>query len=262
LEISDTINEGYEEESGPSRGNDTLAVVHNWITEYTFSMPDNTDGAWEIKRNGETDDQYITIPTTSTSFLTRNDQTSMSADVSDVYILRLKAELPAGNYNRNLILNGTAKDSSVVTQKSTSVNGIVSVKPPCCDGFVAGNTVLTKGNGVNVEPVTGNGGVAVWTVDFDDGGKLCFPSGVSGSTPTIYLVDLYDDENTKIEGWSSTMPYGQVWVVGAFTSTDAVYEHPNGTCYIGNLTKSDPDIMQFKDPGRNEGATLFGESDG
>ena len=262
LEISDTINEGYEEESGPSRGNDTLTVVHNWITEYTFSMPDNTDGAWEIKRNGETDDKYITIPTTPTSFLTRNDQTSMSADVSDIYILRLKAGLSAGNYNRNLILNGTAKDSSVVTQKSTSVNGIVSVKPPCCDGFVAGNTVLTKGNGVNVEPVTGNGGVAVWTVDFDDGGKLCFPSGVSGSTPTIYLVDLYDDENNKIEGWSPTMPYGQVWVVGAFTSTDAVYEHPNGTCYIGNLTKSDPDIMQFKDPGRNEGATLFGENDG
>ena len=137
LEISDTINEGYEEESKPSRGNDTLTVVHNWITEYTFSMSDNTDGAWEIKRNGETDDQYITIPTKSASFLTRNDQTSMSADVSDVYILRLKAELPANNYNRNLILNGTAKDSSVVTQESTLVNGIVSVKPPCCDGFVA-----------------------------------------------------------------------------------------------------------------------------
>lgn len=266
LDPTSTINEGYEEESGPSAGNDLLTIKHDWVTEYTLHMPDNgDDGAWEIKRNGETDDQYITIPTTPTSFLTRNDQISMSADVSDVYILRLKAGLPANEnngYDRTLLLNGTKKDGTSLAQQHITMQGQVSVKPPCCDGFPGGNTVQTKGNGVNVEPVTGNGGVAVWTVDFDDGGKLCFPSGVSGSTPTIYLVDLYDDENNKIEGWSSTMPYGQVWVVGAFTSTDAVYEHPNGTCYIGNLTKSDPDIMQFKDPGRNEGATLFGENDG
>jgi hypothetical protein len=155
----------------------------------------------------------------------------------------------------------------VVTQKSTSVNGIVSVKPPCCDGFVAGNTVQTAGNvdgvTIDVNPVTGGGGVKVWTLDFDVGGKLCFPSGMSGSTPTVYRVDLFDEDNNKLDGWNPTMPYGQVAVMGAFTSgTSVVYEAPDGTCYVGDLTDPDPATMQLKDPGRNEGPTLFGVDDG
>ena len=142
---------------------------------------------------------------------------------------------------------------------SFNLEGEVSVKPPCCDGFPGGNTVQTKGHGPTVDPVTGGGGIEVWTVDFDAGGQLCFSSGMSGMSPTMYKVDLYDEDNVKLQGWSPTMPYGQVLVMGAFTTgTSAVYQSPDGTCYVGDLTDPSPATMQLKDPGRNVGPTLFG----
>ena len=262
LDPESTTNEGYEEESGPSAGNDLLTITHNWVTEYKISMPDNGDDAWEIKRDGT--DVWNTVPTSPTSYFTEASQVTNYPNTSDKYILRLKAGLPAnGNngYDRVFLVNGTAKDGSTISQKSTTVEGQVSVKPPCCDGFPGGNTFQTTGYGNNnMTPTVRARGIKVRTIGFENDGKLCFSNGILGSLPDVYLVDLFDESGSKLVGGDgATEPFGSVNVQGTFTgSKDVVYEDPNGNCYLGELSLKSPARNQLHDPGRNEGPTLFG----
>jgi hypothetical protein len=260
-----TINEGYEEESGPSRGDDTLIVTHTWVTDYTFSMADFGDDAWEIKRSGPTGGDWHTVPVAETSYFSRNDQNSVESDATDVYILRLREGLPSNpdstKYNRSLLLNGTAKNGDSITQWAIPLYGTVTAKPPCCNGMPNGNTFETTGYGNNnMNPTVSASGIKVRTIGFENGGKLCFSNGSEGMVPSIYLVDLYDEGGVKLVGGAGpSEPFGSVNVQGTFTgSKQVVYEDPLGNCYIGELSAISPARNQLHDPGRNEGPTLFG----